>query len=372
MSELAIVLGAGVDRTPDNKVQLTLQLARPAAFAGGAESGGGASPEQNITWTISETGDTILEAERSLALKVGRNIYWAHGIILVLGEEAAKAGVRNYIDFFMRDPMPRETTWVLVTKGKAKTILESHAELEKTSAQATGFILRNNEGIGVRLKDYAIALAARGTNPTLPLVELEQVGEVSGPGMDKPKQHEGVSITGLGVFKDEYLVGWLDIQETRGLLWLRGDMGNYIITIPSPGQPDKMLSIDIVGVKTKVEPQFDGGKISFDVNLSIKGELSEQQSTEDLSIPEKIVEIEEAMAEDAANKCLAALEKAQGEYGSDIFGFGEAFHRKYKREYKELKYSWNEVFKDAQVNIAIEARVQRVGLLNRPVTIKRP
>jgi len=371
MSELAIVLGVGVDRTPDNKVQLTLQLARPAAFAGGAEAGGGASPEQNITWTISETGNTILEAERSLALKVGRDIYWAHGIILVLGEEAAKAGVRSYIDFFMRDPMPRETTWVLVTKGEAKTVLESHAELEKTSAQSIGFILRNNEGLGVMLKDFIMALATMGTNPFLPLVELEQVGEVTGPGMAQPKQHKGASITGLAVFKDEYLVGWLDIQETRGFLWLRGDKDSRVIIIPSPEQPDKMLSIDIIGIKSKVEPQFDGEKISFDVNLSIKGELSEQQSTEDLNTPETIKKIEEAMAEYAVNTCLAALEKAQGEYGTDIFSFGEAFHRKYKREYKELKYNWNDVFKDAQINIAVEASLQRVGLLNNPATIKK-
>lgn len=372
MSELAIVLGAGVDRTPDNRVQLTLQLARPAAFAGGAESGGGAATEQNITWTISETSDTIIEAERSLALKVGRRIYWAHDIILVLGEEAAKAGVRNYIDFFMRDPMPRETTWVLVTKGEAKTILESHAELEKTSSQALGFILRNNEGLGVMLKDFVMALAARGTNPFLPMVEMEHVGQVSGPGMAQPKQHEGVSITGLAVFKDEYLVGWLDTKETRGFLWLRGHMDNSVITIPSPGQPDKLLTIEVIGAKTKVEPQFDGEKISFDVNMSIQGEISELQSTDELITPEKIVEIEEAMAEDAVNTCLAVLEKTQGEYGSDIFGFGDAFHRKYKREYKELKHNWNEVFKDAQVNIAIEARVQRVGLLNNPASIKRP
>jgi len=371
MSELAIVLGAGVDRTPDNKVQLTLQLARPAAFSGGAEAGGGSAPTQNIAWVVSETGDTIYEAERNLTLKISRNIYWAHDIILVLGEEAAKTGVGSYIDYFMRAPMFRETTWVLVTRGEAKKLLESHSELEKTSAQSIGFLVRNRTGLTVMLKDFVMALASRGTNPALPEIELQKLGEPQGPGMEEKGKHEEVVIIGTGVFKDEYLVGWLDTHETRGLLWLRDEINKGIITIPSPGQPDKRVSINVVRSKTTVEPEYDGENISFNVNITFEGELLEQQSTEDLTSPEKAEEIETAAAGAVFNRCSATLEKAQEKYGTDVFNFGESFHRKYKKDWKELKYNWNEAFANAQVNIAVEAHLRRSGLLTRPATVKR-
>ncbi|TEB14430.1 Spore germination protein A3 precursor [Pelotomaculum sp. FP] len=372
MSELAIVMGAGVDRTPDNRIRLTLQLARPAAFAGGAETGGvGAAERQNITWVVSETGDTIFEAERNLALKISRRIYWAHNIILVFGAEAAQSGVGNYADFFMRDPMPRENTWVLVTRGEAKELLESHSELEKTSAQSIGFVERNKAGLAVMFKDFAMALASRGTNPALPEVELQKLGEPQGSGMEDKKQHEEVVITGTGVFKDEYLVGWLDTSETRGLLWLRGEINKGIITVPSPGQPDKLISINVARARTRVEPEYDGENISFDIIMDFEGELLEQQSRENLTTPDKAEEIEAAAAEEVIRRCTATLAKAQGEYGVDIFNFGEAFHRKYKQDWKELKYQWNDAFAKAQVNISVEAHLRRTGLLSKPASVRK-
>lgn len=56
LNELAIVLGAGVDRLPDGRIQLTLQLARPSAFGGG-EGGANVSMNQNIAWVVSGTGE---------------------------------------------------------------------------------------------------------------------------------------------------------------------------------------------------------------------------------------------------------------------------------------------------------------------------
>lgn len=369
MSELAIVLGAGVDRTPDNRVQLTLQLARPAAFAGGTQAGGGEN--KTNTWVVSDTGNTIFEAERNMALKVSRRIYWAHDIIVVIGEDAAKSGVREYVNFFMRDPLPRETTWVLVTKGEAKKVLESHSELETSSAQSIGFLVRNRAGLAVMIKDFAIALASQGTNPALPFIERQKFGEREGPGIEKDEPHEEVVIAGTGVFKDEYLAGWLDTSETRGLLWLRDEMNKGVITVPSPGQPDKLVSINVVTAKTRVEPEYDGEEIRFNVDISFEGELLEQQSTEDLSKLNSTAAIETAAAEEVIRRCSVTLAKVQGEYRTDTFGFGEAFHRKYKEDWKELKYQWDDAFAGAQVNIAAEAHLRRTGLLTSPGTVEK-
>lgn len=371
MSELAIILGAGVDRTPDNKIRITLQLARPAAFAGAAEGGGGVATKQNIVWVVSGTGDTVYEAERNLALKVSRHIYWGHNIILVYGEKIAKEGVRDVSNFFMRNSQPRETTWVLVTRGEARDLLESHSELEKTSAQSIGFLARHRAGFAIMLKDFQMALASRGTNPAAPRVELHTLGEPQGPGMEEHVHHQEVAITGTGVFKDDRLVGWLDTSETRGLLWLRGEVEKGIVTVPSPGQPDKLISINIIRGSTRVEPEYDGETIRFNVKMTFEGDLLEQQSTEDLTLPENIAAIEKEIAENIFIKSANVLEKAQGEYGTDVFGFGEAFHRKYKKEWKVLKDHWNEEFTSAEVNIAVEAQLRRTGLLTRRASVKK-
>jgi len=93
--------------------------------------------------------------------------------------------------------------------------------------------------------------------------------------------------------------------------------------------------------------------------------MVEQQSREDLAKPEKIKALENAIAEEITKRATVALEKAQIEYGVDIFGFGDAFHRKYKKDWQELKDRWDEEFARAEVSIAVEARVREIGLLTK-------
>jgi len=370
LSEIAIVLGAGVDRTPDNQVRLTLQIARPSAFAGAAEAGAGAAAKQNVVWVVSGTGRTIYDAERNLALKVSRHIYWGHEVILVYGEEMARGGVRDASNFFMRNPMTRGTIWVLVTKGEASRLLESHSELEKTSAQSMGYLVRARAGFSIMLKDFQMALASWGTNPAAPRVELQKAGQPQGPGMEAHEQHEEVAITGTGVFKDDRLVGWLDDSETRGLLWLRDEIRKGAIIIPSPGQPDKLITFRIIRGGARVDPEYDGETVRFNVTLHVEGDLMDQQSMEDLTTTEKAAAVEEAVAGDIFRKCAATLEKAQGEYGTDVFNFGEAFHRKYKKEWRKLRENWNEEFARAEVDIAVEAHLRQTGQITRRASQK--
>ncbi|GBF35205.1 spore germination protein GerKC [Desulfocucumis palustris] len=371
INELAIVLGAGLDRTADNKVQLTLQLARPSAFSGGGENAGGEAPRQNNSWVVTGTGDTVLDAENNLALKVSRHIYWSHSIIIVYGESMARGGVRDVSNFFMRNPQPRETSWIFVTEGEAKNVLESHSELEKTSAQSIAFLARNQPGYSIMLEDFQQNLTSPGTNPAAPRIQLLKLGQPQGVGMEERLRHEEVGITGTGIFKDDKLVGWLDMSETRGLLWLHGKVKEGAIIVPSPGQPDKKISLAISRDKIKVNPEYDGETVKFNVNIEFDMELLEQQSNEDLTQPEKIKEIERLAAEEVLEQCNSALAKAQGDYGTDIFGFGEAFHRKYKTEWKKVKGHWNDEFQKARVDIAVEPHLRLTGMLHRRASLKR-
>jgi len=365
LNELAIVLGVGVDRTPDDQVQLTLQLARPSAFVGGGEARG----REPATWVVSETGKTVLDAQRKLALRISRNIYWSHCVIAVVGEDAARSGIRRYISFFAQAPQPRETMWFLVARGKAGDILESRSILEKTSAQDIGFLARARTGYSVNFKDFLVMLATKGSNPIAARVEIIGRGVVPGaPAMEKSVEEEGPALTGTAVFRGETLAGWLDESETRGLLWLRGEVLKGIISIPSPAEPGKEMSIDIIRGRTIVKPRYDGESVWFDVEIIVEGDLLEQQSKDELPEREALEAIERAMAGEVEKKARLALEKAQAEFGADLFDFGVAFHRKYPKKWKEIKDRWNELFAGAEVRFSVEAHLRRSGLIAKRLT----
>ncbi|MBM7856121.1 spore germination protein KC [Desulfohalotomaculum tongense] len=377
LSDLAIIMAAGIDRTPDGNIRLTVQIARPRAFGGGTVRPSAA--QENNAWVLSQTGETVLDAERELEKKVSRKIYWGHMVILVLGQEAAREGIRSLINFFSRSPNARETLWVLVARGKAEDLLNSHSQLENTSAQSTGSVLRDAVGVPVMLKDLIMMLASKGTNPTLPFLELTASGAPQGPGMKenipeaKNKQqkvtetHAEITLTGTGVFKDDRLVGQLDVPDTRGLLWLTNKIGPGEITIPSPAEPGKKISVNITRGKTKIEPFYDGQNARFEIKITMEGDLWEQQSTEDLTDPKIFAAIEKRMAQRIEQRVRSVLDKAQFDYGLDIFAFGESFHRKYKKEWAALKDRWDEVFANADINIAVEAHIRRTGLTTKRI-----
>ncbi|MDN5347468.1 MAG: spore germination protein [Clostridia bacterium] len=361
ITQIAIILGTGVDWTADGRIRLTVQIAKPGSFAGGAEGGG--KGREPASWAVSAEGKSIEEAERYLAMRVPRDIYWGHCITLVIGEEMAKKGTRIVTSFFLRDREPRETMWVMVAKGEAKDVLETHSNLEKTSAQAAGLLERMKTGYSVQLREFAEMLASKGVQPVVTRVEVKEAGVTPGSEQEKKSPaHKQVEITGVGVFKEDKLIGWLDAEKTRGLMWLKGEPMEGVITVPSPGEPDKEVSILIRRGKTKIVPKYDGKSLRFDVKIDMEGDMVEQQSLEDLAKPEKIKFLESGMAEEIKRRCNLALKKAQKEYAVDIFGFGNAFHRKYKKEWRELKDRWDDVFRQAEVNITVAARVRVIGL----------
>jgi len=362
VTEIAIVLGTGVDLTTEGQLRLTVQIANPGAFAAIGEGGGGEKKATN--WVVSAEGKTIEEAQRHLTKKVPREIFWDHCLILVMGEELARKGTDMVTNFFQRSREPRETMWVLIAKGEAQDFLKTYSDLEKTSAQAASLLTRMRNGYSVQIWEFTEMLASKGTQPVATRVEVKEAGITPGPGQEM-KVHKQVEISGVGVFKEQKLIGWLNDEETSGLLWLKGKPIKGVVIVPSPGESDKEVSIKIRRGSTQVIPEYDGENIRFTIKMKAEGEMIEQQSHEDLAKPEMIRALEMEMAEEIKEMVIVALEKAQKEYGVDIFGFGDAFHRKYKKAWQELKDQWDTKFAEAEVNIEAEAYVREIGLLTK-------
>ena len=374
LNEIAIILGTGVDYTKDNKIQLTYQLARPAAFGGvgmGGGPGGGAAMNQNISWVVSATGETVFDAQKKLSQQIPRYLYPGHNVVLILGESLCRHGVRDVSNFFHRQPLSRGTIWVMATPQEAKKVLESHSELQMTSAQAVGFLARNRTGYVLKFRDFSQDLASRGTNPVLTRVELKRQGVAQGPGLEKVHHHQEIVITGAAIFKGDKLIGWLDSRETQGLRCIKGEMHEMGITVPSSIYPDKNISLKVTAGNTKIEPVYQRGEIKFYLTIWAEVDIIEQQGEEDFTRPEMIRAVENKTAAEIRQHIKTTLEKVQGEYKVDSFGFGEAFHRKYKKEWPKLKNRWDEEFANAQVYLTVKVKLRETGMQGRRASLKR-
>lgn len=86
----------------------------------------------------------------------------------------------------------------------------------------------------------------------------------------------------------------------------------------------------------------------------------------DLTNPDLLKIMEDALREDIRNRIELALRQVQHEMKVDIFGFAKEFHRQYPKEWESVKDRWEEVFPEVEVTMDIEAYIRRPGLITVP------
>lgn len=65
-----------------------------------------------------------------------------------------------------------------------------------------------------------------------------------------------------------------------------------------------------------------------------------------------------------------SLKQVKVEMNADAFGFADAFHRKYPKEWEKVKDHWDKVLPQVDVKIDIKAHVRRPGLSSTPAGLK--
>ena len=355
LNTFSILMGMGIDKAEEvGKIQLTAQVVK----AGELKKDGGGDAEAYAN--IQSLGETVFDALRRFTKESNRKIYLPHSQVLIFGEDIAVEGVQKYMDFFLRDHEPRFRDNVLVAKGKAEEIFEIKSEIEKIPALGISHLVEaqgaTSEATAVTLKDFACRLMSKTTTPIAPLIEISGEGE------------EGVlRISGMAIFKQDKWVGELEGSDARGLLWVIDKVKSGIIVVDCPKEEEEgNLSVEIIRASSKIIPEMRGDEIHITVRIKEEGHIGDQECPRELDL-EDIENIEKMKAEVIRGEVLSALEKAQ-ELNTDIFGFGEAVHRKYKKEWKEIEPRWDEIFPEIEVEIDVDAKVRRPGMLTRPAS----
>ncbi|MCL5057419.1 MAG: Ger(x)C family spore germination C-terminal domain-containing protein, partial [Actinobacteria bacterium] len=189
-------------------------------------------------------------------------------------------------------------------------------------------------------------------------------------GEDKAVLPKEIKVSGTAVFRHYKLTGWLDETETRGLLWATGKIKSGIIVVPAPESKGKLMSMEIIRASGKIKPEITDGNLTVTVEVKEEGNLGEEQpDSVDITKPGILEELEERKKAVIEDEIGAAVAKAQ-ELNADIFGFGEAVHRKYPGEWKKLEDKWDEIFPNLEVSTVVDAKIRRTGKITKPAQPK--
>lgn len=366
LKTLAIVQAIGIDRTEDGQISLTVELLKPAELKttkGGGGGGGGKG-----TWTLTSQGETVFDAFRNATLQSSRKLFISHDKIVVIGQEAAKTGIAPLLNFLDRDHEPRLLAHLFIAKGTAKDIIEADHEQEKALATALENLAKATAATSkiprIQTLDVMKALISKTSDPFIPGVEIFQNKE-------NEKVSKTIILSNTAIFKKDKLVGWFDKKETRGLLWILGEVKSGIIIVKSPQEEIKNVSLEIIKASSKIKPERIDGNLVITIEITEMGNLGEQMSEGvDLTKPDTFEELEKRQAAVIQSEINAALTKAQT-WDADIFKFGEAVHRKFPGEWPELKETWDREFKNIEVKVEVEAKLRSNGVTTGPTTTQQ-
>lgn len=365
LNDLAIELGLGLDRAKNNKVEISAQFIIPSKMGMGQS---GRSDTGKSVFIESGTGEDTLEAIQMIQTKLSREVFRGHHRVIVIGEQLARRGLADVLDNYSRDPDIRLRADALVVKGStAKKFLEASSPLENIPAIGAQKEHAQTGGLGdTSLVNFLIAGTSDGINPILPAIKLIHASK-----KQDETVFEGFQIVGGAIFnKDLKLVGYLNMQKWLTTLWLVNRLSKQTITATvSKGKGS--ASLYMTKIDRKIIPTIRGNTIKCDIVLSGEGTIQENNTNLDLTQPKNLTLLEHALEKKAEKQTLQTIKKVQKQYGTDIFGLGEAVHQKYPSQWKVLKKNWTKQFRKVQVSVHANLTIRRVGLTGPSLQLKK-
>ncbi len=365
INTLAITICLGIDKT-DEGYLITKQVLNPTALA--MQKG---SDEDPVVLFV-QKGENLFSALRKIATESPRKMYNSHVRVVVLGENLVREGIKGILDFFMREHEFRTDFYYVIAKNTtANEVLRIFTPLESVPGVKLYLSLENSErywGItsAINSIDLVQSILADGINPVLPGIEI--ISKAGYSEMENSNDEKRLQYTGMGVFQEDKLIGWLSEDEAKGYHYIIGDVGNYVEQVYY-NERDQ-ITFEVRNSQSKMIASCKDDKPSVYVEIETSLNIVAVEGVLDITKQENRKVLKELLEKRIKLFCEKAQKKAQQELRSDIFGFGEVIHRKYPKLWKKLKESWDTEYVKLPVHYNITVEIKQAGQISKPLFMK--
>jgi|LSQX01.2.fsa_nt_gb spore germination protein KC len=369
INELSISIAIGIDKT-ERGYRITQQILNPKAISTKIYT------NETPIILFSEEGENVFSIIRQNTAEFPRKIYNSHVRMVVFGEDMARNGIQDVLDFLLRDHEFRTDFYFAIAKGTtASEVLSILTPLEFIPGIRLYNSLENSEsylGItqSVDILDLVQCIISDGKNPALPGIEIT-TGEKGSDTLDvltTVSGKKGLKYIDMGVFKDDKLIGWLSEDESKGFNYIVGNVKNNI-EYTHYNEKDQ-ITYEIIDSAKKITTSVVNQKPSLLVEIRVKANIGAVDGYFDIMKKENESMVVNLLENRLQEFCESALRKAQTELHSDIFGFGEVIHVKYPKLWKEIKSNWSVEFSRLPVEFDVTVELNKTGEISKSVFTK--
>lgn len=358
LDSLFIVTGIALDKADDpEKLDITLQVGKTQSNASGSDD---ANSQSDNAIVLRTTASTMIEALIEFNRNSSRTLLLQHNQVVLFGSALAEQGLKQHIDLFIRDQKTRMEVLFMVADGRADEILSVKLDPEKTSGIYLSHVMQDLYNVSpyykVRMLDFVSRLLDGTFSPVAPIASL--VGE-------DDKQH--LEISGLAVFKHDKMVGRLNNDEASGYIWTMGKVGQGgVVCEDDSGRA--VFNIDNMDCARDVTLRSDGGiHVALEVNAALS--IDELSGLSELQLIDMVPVLTEMARNQILEQIADTLRTAQ-RLNADIYGFGVSLHRKYPKEWQDIKDRWDELFTEIEFDIKVKVVLKSTGEITKSLEME--
>jgi spore germination protein KC len=351
VEKLAIASGLAIDKI-DDEYLVTIEI---VDIKGGRDS-------KISTRLVSTEGSTIFDAVRKSIKTAGKRLYFGHAEVVIVSTEIAEEGMIPVMDWIGRDAELRNTLHFLISKEKsAKEILEQQPMTSDVlSFQLNDMLLsQKNLSYAQHIEEWQFVndLGAMGISSTLPTIDLTTDSDKLIP-----------EITGTAVFKEDKLIGFLNGEETKTMLFIKDKIkGGLLVNKEYDNDSATNISLEIFKNKTKQTLNYANGKITIVIDTNTDVTLGENGGVENYIEEPGQTKLKNDFEEMLESNIKSLVKKTQEQYDSDIFGFGKTVKLSMPDLWKQIEPKWSQIYKDVKTEVHSTINIKNSAFQSKPV-----
>jgi len=312
---------------------------------------------------VESDGDTFFEAVRKAIAKEGRRIYWSHAKVAIISEELAREDILKYLDFLFRDAEAREDSWLLISREKtAGAILQSKGMLNPMISYQIDDTMRAQKSVSrfpfIELYEFFDRIFYKQVSAILPAVQLVEQHSVKTP-----------VIGGTAIFKGEKLIGFLNEEDTKAVLWLRDEVEGGLVIIKNAAGTKDNVTLEIFKSKSKLTPIMKEGVLEMKVEIELDVGIGEIMGATDFIInsgKQKLIKAAETQIKEKINKTYTLV---RDKYNADIFGFGRRVEMKMPGVWNQIKDEWDDYFAELEIDVTVNMKIRGSATTRIPLKV---
>lgn len=360
LSDMAITSAVGLDKS-DKGIKLSLQFINTQKNETETSSSGSLP---NYTIYTSE-GKTMQEAFRKIVLESPKRVYGNHIALFLIGEELAKDGIFDILDFSIRDTESRKQFLVAVVKDNtAENILTIINPLENLNSNYITESIKDEQkflgsSISTTFEEMVSSYLNKKTQITIPSIKIQGSVE-EGKKEDNLKTSEinnKVVVSNMAYFKDDKLVDYLTEKQGIALSFLRKKIVSTIISFKYKN--DYIVS-EVVSTKTKYK--FNNNKIT----VTILGNANLNEITCKLNLEKnETIDMIESKINKKIKKDIKELIDFSKEKNIDFIGLKDLVYKNQPKYYRKYKPDLKDIDVKVKVNINIRKKGNLIKVIKR-------